>query len=72
MVRLGLNHDSESFRLIPIQLPLFGTDTDGSSRKQKYIIGRRNWCSIDWDRANGNLLFTLQVEKEKGGGVTVP
>ncbi|XP_006458514.1 hypothetical protein AGABI2DRAFT_63923 [Agaricus bisporus var. bisporus H97] len=53
-------------------LPLFGTDTDGSSRKQKYIIGRRNWCSVDWNRNEGDLLFTLRVEKEKGYGTTVP
>ncbi|KXN82589.1 hypothetical protein AN958_02440 [Leucoagaricus sp. SymC.cos] len=53
-------------------MPLFGTDTDGSSRKQKYVMGKRNWCSIDWDRSNGNIHFTLQIEKKKGLGDTAP
>ncbi|KAF9452283.1 hypothetical protein P691DRAFT_795246 [Macrolepiota fuliginosa MF-IS2] len=53
-------------------LPLFATDTDGSQRKQKYVMGRRNWCSVDWEPGNGNLLFTLRVEKEKGIGITAP
>jgi hypothetical protein len=52
------------------QMPLFGVDTDGTTRKQKYIMGRRNWCSIDWNNTNGNLQFSLQIEKEKGIGVT--
>lgn len=53
-------------------LPLFAVDTDGASRKQKFVMGRRNWSSINWDSSTGNLLFVLRVEKEKGGGVTVP
>lgn len=55
-----------------IMSPLFATDTDGSQRKQKYIMGRRNWCSVDWDPGNGSLRFTLQIEKEKGIGTTAP
>jgi len=55
-----------------IMLPLFANDPDGSSRKQKYIMGRRNWCSVDWSPTEGSLLFTLQVEREKGGGLTAP
>lgn len=33
-------------------------------------MGRRNWCAVDWDRSNGNLHFSLQIEKEKGHGAT--
>ncbi|KAF5354769.1 hypothetical protein D9756_005741 [Leucocoprinus leucothites] len=51
-------------------MPLFGTDTDGSSRMQKYIMGKRNWCAVDWDRETGCLHFSLQIEKEKGNGIT--
>lgn len=53
------------------QIPLFSTDTNGSPRKQKYIIGRRNWCSINWDGVTGDLVFDIRVEKEKGIGQTV-
>lgn len=52
-------------------MPLFAKDTDGSSRRQKYVMGRRNWCAINWDRSNGNLSFSLQVEREKGNGATL-
>ncbi|KAF8580672.1 hypothetical protein K439DRAFT_1648118 [Ramaria rubella] len=52
-------------------VPLFGKDTNGSSAKSKYIMGRRNWCSAQWDNATGELEFSIQVEIEKGRGVTV-
>jgi len=54
-----------------VQIPLFQKDTDGSPRKLKYIMGRRNWCSIRWDDTTGELLFDLRVEKQKGCGRTV-
>lgn len=34
-------------------------------------MGRRNWCSVDWDRMTGDLMFDIRVEKEQGVGVTV-
>jgi len=52
-------------------MPLFGSDTDGSPRKQKYVMGKRNWCAVDWDCNDGKLYFTLQIEREKGNGVTL-
>ncbi|KAF8626225.1 hypothetical protein AX15_004912 [Amanita polypyramis BW_CC] len=51
--------------------PLFSDDTDGSQRKQKHIMGRRNWCQITWESSTGELIFDLRVEKEKGIGTTV-
>lgn len=51
-------------------VPLFTKDTDGSSRKQKYIMGRRNWCSINWAANSAELVFDIRVEKEKGAGRT--
>ncbi|KAG7452679.1 uncharacterized protein BT62DRAFT_880537 [Guyanagaster necrorhizus] len=52
-------------------LPLFSKDTDGSYRKLRYIMGRRNWCSVDWEQSSGDLMFDIRVEKEKGLGITV-
>ncbi|KIY65027.1 hypothetical protein CYLTODRAFT_76394 [Cylindrobasidium torrendii FP15055 ss-10] len=52
-------------------VPLFAKDTDGSSRKAKFIMGRRNWCSADWDETTGDLVYEIRVEKEKGLGETV-
>jgi hypothetical protein len=46
-------------------------DTTGGSPKSKYIMGRRNWCAVDWDPASGDLVFDIRVEKEKGYGHTV-
>ncbi|KIJ37701.1 hypothetical protein M422DRAFT_60910 [Sphaerobolus stellatus SS14] len=51
--------------------PLFERDTNGSASKSKFIMGRRNWCKVDWDATTGELVFTIQVEKEKGIGETV-
>lgn len=52
-------------------IPLFTTDTDGSSPHSKYVMGRRNWCSVQFDNNTGDLRFDIRVEKEKGVGVTV-
>lgn len=51
--------------------PVFETDPDGSTRKQKYIMARRNWCHISWDSSTGELIFDIRVEREKGVGDTV-
>lgn len=32
-------------------------------------MGARNWCSVHND--NGSLVYSIQVEKEKGVGLTV-
>jgi hypothetical protein len=53
------------------KFPLFSEDTDGTQRKQKFIMGRRNWCQVDWNPKNGELVFDLRIEKEKGVGTTV-
>ncbi|KAF8162955.1 hypothetical protein B0H34DRAFT_301294 [Crassisporium funariophilum] len=51
--------------------PIFTKETNGQSRKQKYIMGRRNWCSVVWEPTTGELIFDIRVEIEKGHGVTV-
>ena len=53
------------------QLPLFIQDTDGTPSKGKFIMGKRNWCSIRWDQKTGGLLFDIRVERQKGVGETV-
>ena len=53
------------------QIPIFETDTDGSAPKNKYIMGRRNWCSVKLDSGSGDLIFELRIEKQKGYGETV-
>ncbi|KAJ7083825.1 hypothetical protein C8R43DRAFT_320318 [Mycena crocata] len=50
-------------------IPIFKMETNGKSRKQKFIMGRRNWCQVNWD--NGEWVFEIRVEKEKGLGETV-
>jgi len=52
-------------------IPLFEKDPNGSASKSKYIMGRRNWCQVDWDPKTGDLVFSIQVEREKGMGQTV-
>jgi hypothetical protein len=34
-------------------------------------MGRRNWCSVQWDEPTCDLIFDIRVEKEKGVGKTV-
>lgn len=52
-------------------LPVFSVDTNGGQPKSKYIMGRRNWCSVTWDSMSGDLVFDIRVEKDKGHGHTV-
>ena len=54
----------------PPQIPIFERDPDGSSPKSKYIMGRRNWCSVKWDPQNGDLVWDIRVEIQKGNGQT--
>ncbi|KAF8968403.1 hypothetical protein BDZ97DRAFT_1655223 [Flammula alnicola] len=51
-------------------VPIFTKEPTGQSRKQKYIMGRRNWCRVEWDDQSGEITFDIRVEREKGGGVT--
>lgn len=53
------------------QLPLFVQDTDGTPSKGKFIMGRRNWCSIRLENSTGELSFDIRVERQKGVGETV-
>ncbi|KAI9056891.1 hypothetical protein FKP32DRAFT_1762870 [Trametes sanguinea] len=53
-----------------IMVPIFEKDTDGSPPKSKYIMGRRNWCSVHWDPASGDLVYDLRIEIQKGYGQT--
>jgi len=52
-------------------VPLFLKETNGQSRKQKFIMGKRNWCSVDWEKETGELIFDIRVEIQKGHGITV-
>ncbi|EAU88219.2 plasma membrane protein [Coprinopsis cinerea okayama7 len=54
-----------------IMIPVFTHDPSGSPRKQKFIMGRRNWCRVDRDDSTGSLVFDIRVEREKGYGATV-
>ncbi|KAF5330481.1 hypothetical protein D9619_005986 [Psilocybe cf. subviscida] len=51
-------------------VPIFTKEPSGENRKQKYVMGRRNWCRVEWDARNGEMIFDIRVEREKGGGVT--
>ncbi|CDU22088.1 uncharacterized protein SPSC_00718 [Sporisorium scitamineum] len=51
-------------------VPLFDTDLAGQKQKDKYIIGARNWCSVEYHQETGELEFDIRVEKVKGGGET--
>lgn len=53
------------------QLPTFVLDTDGTPSKGKFIMGRRNWCSVRLENSTGELSFDIRVEKQKGVGETV-
>ena len=33
-------------------------------------MGRRNWCSVKWDPQNGDLVWDIRVEIQKGNGQT--
>jgi len=50
-------------------IPVFTTETNGKPRKQKFIMGRRNWCQVNYE--NHEWVFEIRVEKEKGMGETV-
>ncbi|KAF9009415.1 hypothetical protein BDQ17DRAFT_1348058 [Cyathus striatus] len=52
-------------------IPLFEKDTEGKNQKQKYIMGQRNWCQVDYDLHTGDIIFDIRVERQKGYGVTV-
>ncbi|KAF8325996.1 uncharacterized protein EI90DRAFT_3231088 [Cantharellus anzutake] len=54
-----------------VMVPLFKQDTDGTPLKANLVMGRRNWCQVDWDESSGDLIFDIRVEKEKGYGTSV-
>ena len=70
-----VRHSLAPFQLAMIawrfQIPVFDKETNGSNRKQKYIMGARNWTSVDFDHTTGDLIFDIRVEKERGCGETV-
>ncbi|PIL30524.1 hypothetical protein GSI_07224 [Ganoderma sinense ZZ0214-1] len=61
-----LHHEETDETMIPI----FDKDTDGSAPKSKYIMGKRNWCSVKWDPSTGDLIWDIRVEISKGNGTT--
>ncbi|KAH7889248.1 hypothetical protein F5I97DRAFT_1934198 [Phlebopus sp. FC_14] len=53
-------------------MPVFTQEPNGTPRlKNKYIMGRRNWCAVQWDDRTGEMVFDIRVEKEKGLGASV-
>ncbi|TFY58586.1 hypothetical protein EVJ58_g6335 [Rhodofomes roseus] len=50
-------------------VPLFEKEPNGQPAKSKFIMGRRNWCAVWWEN-NGDLVFDMRVEIEKGIGRT--
>jgi hypothetical protein len=55
-----------------LQLPIFSKEPDGTNRiKNKYIMGRRNWCAVSYVPQAHELEFDIRVEKEKGAGTSV-
>ena len=54
----------------PFQQPIFVNEPTGQPRKQKFIMGKRNWCRVEWDERTGEVEFDIRVEREKGCGVT--
>ncbi|KNZ75467.1 hypothetical protein J132_02800 [Termitomyces sp. J132] len=51
-------------------IPLFENEPNGQPRKQRFIMGRRNWCAVYWDQRTEGITFDIRVEKEKGHGET--
>lgn len=51
--------------------PLFTKEPNGQARKQKFIMGRRNWCSFQYNENSKDVVFDIRVEREKGGGITI-
>ncbi|KAH0827015.1 hypothetical protein J3R83DRAFT_4684 [Lanmaoa asiatica] len=55
-----------------IMMPLFTHEPDGTLRERnKYIMGRRNWCAVWWEPTSGEMVFDIRVEREKGVGESV-
>lgn len=44
--------------------------TDGSKLKNNTVLGRRNYCLVNYLPQTGELDFSLQVETEQGKGTT--
>jgi len=38
---------------------------------QMFIMGKRNWCMVNWEEQTRELVFDIRVEKVKGHGETV-
>ncbi len=52
-------------------VPLFEHGLDGKpQKKDKYIVGARNWCAVTYQPGSSELQFDLRVEEAKGKGVT--
>lgn len=51
-----------------VQLELFKEDTDGTALKNQLIMGRRNYCIVDY-LEDGALQFDLRMEKSQGEGM---
>lgn len=43
---------------------------DGSEPKSKTVMGRRNYCIVNYVPQSGELDFSIQVEVSQGSGET--
>ena len=64
MRRVGLT-------ILCCKIPVFHEDTNGAPAKSPHVMGRRNWTSVGYDTSNGELVFDIRVEVEKGMGNTI-
>jgi hypothetical protein len=74
-MKLWYEHDLPTqqcmMRTMNLQMPLFIKDTNDTPCSSKYVMPRRNYCSVELNSYTGALIFDIRVEKEKGGGQTV-
>lgn len=70
MVSANRPQNTNNWPLTSEQVPIFEKDTDGTPPKSKYIMGRRNWCSVVYDPSSGDLVWDIRIEIRKGYGQT--
>ena len=66
-----ITRKSYRLNLTDSQVPLFKKDTDGTPLKANLVMGRRNWCQVEWDQPSGDLIFDIRVERAQGHGNSV-
>ena len=57
-------------KYISLRVEPYETSTTGKP-DQMFIMGKRNWCMVNWEEQTRELVFDIRVEKVKGHGETV-